>query len=591
MDLSAFLGFGGDTEPNTPQDTGSGAEAVQSSGGAREEAPVEALRPKHDFARLTPLNGDARLAFSEVCDAVMNQFKGYQYHRDFMIIDDHQDSFRSSSPSFSSATDTEPDVAAIVPPTSSSTKIWTGCYIFSLKTPLERHLVGWRAGRAAADEFKTLSGGVDLILSLNKAEQGGVRRNHAAFSFDRQSGVFCVTANRSMAIGDSELKRGTRKALDKHSQILHFGPLRYRLHYTVQHTPEAMLNHQVQLTAYFQEYLNADAPNPLTSATPSEVDTKIGEWTLREVAGKGHKTLVHAASYSDGTIAAFKRLSFDDQAATNKSLAEVQLYKAITTGLSSHPDARYVMQYKDFIDPKGLYDYFNKSREVYLVWVPLAQHDWRELIYTPSQPQDPQEVRKRLTFLKQMLKAVAALHSIDYVHRDIKPANLGVVSHDPPQAVMLDLERAVRLPSHDHQIPTQPGTCGTIGYLAPEMERSSYSKPVDIWSLGCVAHEILLGALPWKRAWNPWRDWPANPDLNTEVFTRLKTDARRVHHNHWQQLAASPSHTLPNLLSRMLDSVPEARCTADQALGHHVMSALPDVSAREPQVGSKRQAQ
>ncbi|CAN0384189.1 unnamed protein product, partial [Discosporangium mesarthrocarpum] len=38
---------------------------------------------------------------------------------------------------------------------------------------------------------------------------------------------------------------------------------------------------------------------------------------------------------------------------------------------------------------------------------------------------------------------------------------------------------------------------GEKGYLAPEMlQRQSYNKPVDVWSLGVIVFVLLCGCLP-----------------------------------------------------------------------------------------------
>ncbi|CAI5988799.1 unnamed protein product [Closterium sp. NIES-64] len=47
---------------------------------------------------------------------------------------------------------------------------------------------------------------------------------------------------------------------------------------------------------------------------------------------------------------------------------------------------------------------------------------------------------------------------------------------------------------------TASGTCGTPGYMAPELvSEEKYSFPVDIWSLGVVLHALLFGELPHYR--------------------------------------------------------------------------------------------
>lgn len=59
--------------------------------------------------------------------------------------------------------------------------------------------------------------------------------------------------------------------------------------------------------------------------------------------------------------------------------------------------------------------------------------------------------------------------------------------------------------------PKTYSTCGTPDYFAPEMVRNArakttkeklvflgYGKPVDLWCLGVLLHELLTGASPFE---------------------------------------------------------------------------------------------
>ena len=38
---------------------------------------------------------------------------------------------------------------------------------------------------------------------------------------------------------------------------------------------------------------------------------------------------------------------------------------------------------------------------------------------------------------------------------------------------------------------------GTLGYAAPEvLKKEPYGLACDLWSLGCIAHALICGALP-----------------------------------------------------------------------------------------------
>ena len=49
--------------------------------------------------------------------------------------------------------------------------------------------------------------------------------------------------------------------------------------------------------------------------------------------------------------------------------------------------------------------------------------------------------------------------------------------------------------------------CGTLDYLSPEMkDKGEYDSSVDIWSLGVLTYELLLGESPCKKQLSNWRN-------------------------------------------------------------------------------------
>ena len=93
--------------------------------------------------------------------------------------------------------------------------------------------------------------------------------------------------------------------------------------------------------------------------------------------------------------------------------------------------------------------------------------------------------------MKQLCEAVAYLHRLKVIHRDIKPENILI---GPGKIVKLaDFGWSVYNPNRQ----LRSTCCGTPFYFAPELVSSQkYDESVDIWALGVITYELLVGDNP-----------------------------------------------------------------------------------------------
>lgn len=95
-------------------------------------------------------------------------------------------------------------------------------------------------------------------------------------------------------------------------------------------------------------------------------------------------------------------------------------------------------------------------------------------------------------FLYQLLRGLKALHSANVIHRDLKPGNLLWRHNGELRICDFGLARGLceNLEGTDLAMTNY---VATRWYRPPEilLYRTSYGKPLDIWSVGCIFAEML----------------------------------------------------------------------------------------------------
>jgi calcium/calmodulin-dependent protein kinase I len=108
----------------------------------------------------------------------------------------------------------------------------------------------------------------------------------------------------------------------------------------------------------------------------------------------------------------------------------------------------------------------------------------------------PEQEAKLL--IRNLLEAVAFIHSKGIMHRDLKPENILLSSKVNNTDIKIsDFGLAKISKDYPRRLPRSHSICGSDFYLAPEViKQEEYGRETDIWSVGVVSYVVLSGSLP-----------------------------------------------------------------------------------------------
>lgn len=154
--------------------------------------------------------------------------------------------------------------------------------------------------------------------------------------------------------------------------------------------------------------------------------------------------------------------------------------------------------------------------------------------------------KEAIELFTQVLFAIEYIHSLNIIHRDVKAENF-LYSGDGT-VKLIDFGLSVRLKSESEYL---SAVVGSVHYLAPEMIRQKYSKPVDLWSAGIMFYLLLFGRYPFE-----------GPEGH--IMNQIKHQAPK-----WETERISNSALI--FVQNLLEKDPRKRLTATAALSHEFM--------------------
>jgi serine/threonine-protein kinase len=168
------------------------------------------------------------------------------------------------------------------------------------------------------------------------------------------------------------------------------------------------------------------------------------------------------------------------------------------------------------------------------------------------------ESHEALNIVAQTASVLAHCHAAGIIHGDIKPGNLLIMPSKQVKVIDLGISRAL-----DYELSRATSgapALGTVRYAAPERALGETIGPEsDIYSLGCVAYEMLSGGAPFE-----------GDSLGQIVLQHVNATPRALH-----EVNAAISQPVSDFVMKMIAKRKEHRprdATEVLREAHHLLS-------------------
>jgi cyclin-dependent kinase len=264
-----------------------------------------------------------------------------------------------------------------------------------------------------------------------------------------------------------------------------------------------------------------------------------------EILGQGAYGKVYKGQdLRTGQIVALKKAlaSSEEEGIPPTSLREISILKSIS-------ECEFIVKLLDIVNTKT-----KSGKGILYIVFQYLDFDLKAFMVSTKGKGNGLCIRIAKEFCFQLLIGIKYCHQKGIMHRDLKPQNLLIENGIKLKIADFGLSRNFSIPigKFTHEVVT-------LWYRSPEilLGAKCYSTPIDLWSIGCILAEMLIGTplfvgeseleqtlaifrilgTPSKKNWpstSEFRDWhefpkwlpqklaPILPNLDTEAIGVLK---------------------------------------------------------------------
>ena len=188
---------------------------------------------------------------------------------------------------------------------------------------------------------------------------------------------------------------------------------------------------------------------------------------------------------------------------------------------------------------------YNPTPQAKLPWLVMELMDSSLKCFLEKYSSEKVPLHIKLSMLLDTAQGLEFLHGQDIVHRDLSSNNVLLTKHLVAKIADLGVAKAIE----QNKMKTQTQTPGTLYFMPPEAlsVRPRYGKPVDVFSLACVALHIM------SHKWPEPKDRVLEDPI-THAMTALTEVQRR---EEYLQPCSSPP--LKKLITSCLYNQPDQR--------------------------------